>query len=240
MSTIQQPSLSPAHSGTSDAAVARKPKKAATVTPKRFRKFFTPQSLHNGQTPIPRPALRHLTNGSANRKSRGLLSDLKNEKDGQDNSPIGSNQSRKRKRTLSHTPSERCQRAHTPPSEPFFLPSSQDHLESNQHSRAASFEPTDAEAESSEDESETAENVDARLSISTEPVKFYEGRSLSSGLLSRRLSDSNRRRRMAATSNHDWRHETAAFHSRVVDTYESVVNQRYTLPFCTAACNSEY
>lgn len=202
-------------------------KKPPTITPRRFKKLFTPLSKKTKKPENPRPILRRLHSASVRRNGKATDVDK-----GMDTTQL-IRTPRKRKRVEDEENEELSIPGPSTPddvSEPFVFPSSQDYCHS---SRMPSPESSEAEDDVDDDEGALHEYK------KTPPIKRYENRNLSAGILSMSLSGRRRNRRVVSSSHIDWQHEAAGFYSEATDYHNCAPNQRYALPFSTAACNSK-
>lgn len=222
----------------------KKPSKPSTVTPRRFKKFFTPVSASRGQRCVrtSRRALQNITNPPGKRKheprSLGLVSydcDLENEQHTLLKGARGS------KRKLSFASCESPPLSSPLRPDPYFLSSSQHDHGDTVWGRDWSAEPTASQRHVCgqnaivEDESETE-----RLSDQSVAIQPFHTLSRSSHILFHRLSGRSKKRE--PRSSRVWQCETASFYSSARDTYrcDSQAYWHPALPFCSASCNSEF
>jgi hypothetical protein len=229
--------------------ISRKPIKPPTVTPRRFRKFFTPKpvskihrNLHRS-----RKALQEITNPPGKQNHSPESSSLICRDDYREYIPPLLKGVRGSKRKLSFASIE------SPPvSSPLrpdstFVSSRQDRYERSIQEKGQSAERNkDRQQESDEeDAAEDEDENEAEDEIATFPfrrdaVRPFQTLSRSSNILCSRLTGRGRRKEPKSSS--IWQCETAAFYSDPKDTYVcgSQTLGHLALPFCSASCNSEH
>jgi hypothetical protein len=224
--------------------VPRKPIKPPTITPRRFKKFFTPASTSKIQRNVrtSRRALQDITNPPGKEKPSTRLSRLTGLDGDLENVSPFANEGRGSKRKLSFVSVESPLLESPLRPDLFYLPSSQDNNGASASSRKCSVEPTVFSQQES-DEEDVAEDEDAdalAANHDTRPVvRPFHILSKSSDILSSRLS--GRSRRKDPETSRIWECETASFYSNARDTYfcGSHDQTHPALPFCSASCKSE-
>ncbi|CAF9937993.1 MAG: hypothetical protein HETSPECPRED_000734 [Heterodermia speciosa] len=212
---------------------ARRPKQLPTVTPRRFKKFFTPRSSlrRNVKVGTSRQALRDITTGDSNRKSLGRRRSPKVDEVQifQDGNEIGVQSSRKRKRLHPHTPE---------PTPELSSPIKRSRAISVEHLDIA----TEAEHGSPSSSRSIYDGAEPGLA-SVRPISRWR----QDGLTGQRLQQeygglSQTRGRLHLGSGSDWQHETAGFFTRPDDSHACVnvagTEPSHAIPFCTASCNT--
>lgn len=205
-----------------------KPKKPPPVTPRRFRKFFTPRSTRQGSSAVrtSRKALQDITKPALNRKLEGqtIASFAEDTEIQEGNEPF---RSKKRKLSISSVD-------HVPQSSPLrrvtSTPLSSQENDPQEISRNTSrcqgdFEKLDHSVEST---------------LSQPKIRTYKNFGTSAAILASRIGAQNPRRKPNFHTNHEA--ETADFFSSSQDVYfcdSGGTGSSYTIPFCTASCNSE-
>ena len=230
-----------------------RPTRPATITPRRFRRFFTPRQTHGHRSVrTSRTALQNISgpalNKRVNRKRR-------NREDSENDDPVQPENPRGQKRKLSLTSADESIQSTPLRRTAFFLPSSQEipgHHEVNETSIHCSpskavdifeddvlYEEATTEDEKEGEEDDDSENESAPWTHPPRPaVRQYRTSGTSASLLSLRLS--GRRTGTEPSSSILWQQETSAFHSGPSDVYScaSLGGPAMTLPFCTASCNT--
>jgi hypothetical protein len=223
----------------------RKPIKPPTVTPRRFRKFFTPLPPSKIQRNVrtSRRALQDLTNPplisekDLIRISRGICRDGSSEK-------ISCFQrgSQGNKRKLS------CGSMDSPlQSSPLKAQSLAPVLGQSNGWLGVDYEHAQRKFVVSgrrecDQDSEVDTEVDeaAMRSDPGSAVRRYQTLSQSCRLLSNSIT--GRRRQFESKQDENWQHETARFYSKAGDSYtcETQASASYdALPFCSSSCNSK-
>lgn len=222
--------------------ITRKPIKPPTVTPRRFKKFFTPIQTSTIQQNVrtSRRALQDITNPSGKQKHSSSFSQFVGHEEDQEN--IGAfHEGRGSKRKLSFATAESPLLFSPLRPEPFFLASSQDDHVDSVCSRRCSAEPPGRQPQES-DQEDVAEDENETLVVRQrrDAVRPFNTLSRSCNILSKRLL--GRRSQREPQTSTTWQYETASFYSNSKDTYfcASQSYARPALPFCSASCNSEY
>lgn len=234
-STQEIPSSPP--SIASDAGVRRKPKKPPPVTPRSFRRFFTPRSLLNGGNNVGtvrtnRQALKALSSPAVNRLGPAFTRTLKAVGTRPEPSDLMQTPSRKRKLSFSSIGSPlqssplRKVRVRTP----------------NHDSDELDAPVRDIEVDNKIQSSPIKPLVLDRPSRPIAPVQRSRALQTSGGLFMRSVLGSRANRvTMRANAGAGWQDLTSSFYSRPSDSHtcSSSSGDRLALPFCTASCNSK-
>ncbi len=228
----------------------QRPKKPPPITPRRFRKFFTPRQLNGARTVrTSRKALRDISAPVLNRRAN-----THSQVQSKDNPELfmlltTNEQPRGRKRKLSFTCVENSLPSTPLRSPGFFPPSSQEIPE--EHGRGGAVctsSPLKAMVQASsiveideECETEVEEDDDEELPVERPPVpavKQYRRTNTSTSFLSSRLS--GRRPRKEPLKSNLWQDETANFFSLPSDVQSStsLLGHHVTLPFCASSCHT--
>ena len=228
----------------------QRPKKPPPITPRRFRKFFTPRPLNGTRTVrTSRKALRDISGTVLNRRAN-----TNNQVQFKDDPELvtllkDNEQPRGRKRKLSFPNVENALTS-TPLRSPAFFPaSSQDTPEEyGREGAVCASSPLKVMVQDlsvvevdEECETEVEEDDDDKLPIEYPPVpavRLYRTVSTSASLLSSRLS--GRRSRKEPLKSSLWQDETANFFSLPSNVHSctSMIGHHVTLPFCTSSCNT--
>jgi hypothetical protein len=222
----------------------RKPKKPAPVTPRSFRRFFTPRSalgtLHNGESiRTNRRALQEIAGPALNRSGPALART--------------SDKAESRIEPQSH-----AKEVNLTPAKKRKFTSTFDNPLSSSPLRKVRVAPPIHEEPVEEEERNSYDNVIGG-NIHIEPSKFKKERTpqkltpvqpirrsailqTSGALFARSLSD--RRSKVTIRSSNygaSWQDETSNFYSRPDDLHACINQNRdhMALPFCTTACNSK-
>jgi hypothetical protein len=222
---------------------SRKPIKPPTITPRRFKKFFTPISTTDIQQNVrtSRTALQDITNPPGKPKHPHQFPKFMGHNDDLENLPPISRGSRGSKRKLSFASVESPLLSSPLRPDQFFLSSSQGHQCESVCSRKCSAEPTKFQQEESDQEDVAEDEDEIRTSRDgRNAVRTFNTLSKSSNILSMRLG--GRSRQKEPTCSKTWLCDTASFYSNAKDTYfcGSQTYSHPALPFCSATCNSEY
>lgn len=226
-----------------DKNISRKPIKPPTITPRRFKKFFTPAKTSKIERNVrtSRRALQDITNPPGKPRHSSQLSRLIGHGDDLENIPSLLKEARGSKRKLSFDSVESPLLSSPSRPEPLFLSSSQDNPGDSGCGRNSSAEPIPLQHQDSHQE-EVTEDEDEIVTIRgrRDAIQPFHTLSRSSAILSNRLSGRNRRKE--PKSSKIWQCETASFYSNSKDTYfcGSQAYGRPALPFSSASCNSEY
>jgi hypothetical protein len=237
-------SVCPASSPTcpDDKSISRKPIKPPTITPRRFKKFFTPAKSSKIARSVrtSRKALQEITNPPGKLKHSHQLSKLIGEDDGLEQLPPLLREVRGSKRKFSLASAESTLISSPLRPEPFFLSSSQADPGDSGCRRACSIEPIPSHQQDS-DQEEFTEDEDEVGSIRgrRDAIRPFHALNKSSALLYNRLSGRNRRKEPKRSNL--WRYETVSFYSNAKDAYfcGSQTNPHPTLPFSSASCHSK-
>lgn len=205
-----------------------RPKKPPTVTPRRFKKFFTPRQT-SGAVRTSRKALQDITKPALNYKSDiQVTSSLSVFSD-----PPRTERSPKRKRRrLSASSIDQAPQSSPLKRVTFGEPSSQD------DSREEVLTKGSDRLEGDDDD--LLENFYKPI-LPQQRVKTYKNFGTSAAILASRVGTRHPGRR--TNFNIDYENETAPFFSSSQDIHfynNGGTGSSYTLPFCTASCNSEY
>ncbi|KAL9616885.1 MAG: hypothetical protein Q9160_008274 [Pyrenula sp. 1 TL-2023] len=204
-----------------------RPKKPPTVTPRRFKKFFTPRQT-SGAVRTSRKALQDITKPVLNYKSDiQVTSSLSVFSD----PPRTEGSSKRKRRRLSASSVD-----HAPQSSPlkrvtFEQPSSQD--DSRGEALAKGFDRLE-----DDDDDDLLENLHEPI-LSRRRIKTYKNFGTSAAILASRVN--TRRQGPCLNFNVDYEAETAPFSSSSQDVHfcnNGGSGSSYTLPFCTASCNT--
>ncbi|KAB8233826.1 WD40 repeat domain-containing protein [Aspergillus alliaceus] len=220
----------------SDAGVRRKPKKPPPVTPRSFRKFFTPRSMLNGGSNTSdvrtnRQALKALSSPAVNRLGPAFTRTLKAVETRPEPSDILRTPSRKRKFSFSSISSPfqssplRKVRVRHP---------IQDNEEVNVTVR-------DLEVGSEVQTSELKPHDTVKPLRQVSPIRRSQALQTSGQLFMRNVTGARANRvTIRANSGTDWQNLTSTFYSRPSDSHTcaSSTGDRLALPFCTASCNT--
>ncbi|KAE8147614.1 WD domain protein [Aspergillus avenaceus] len=220
----------------SDAGVRRKLKKPPPVTPRSFKRFFTPRSMLNGgsnsgSVRTNRQALQALSSPAVNRLGPAFTRTLKAVGTRPEPSELLRTPSRKRKFSFSSVGSPlqssplRKVRVRTPvqDDEELPVPVREFHVEHETH------------------RAETRPIKITRPSRQVPPVKRSQALQTSGRLFMRSVSGARENRvTIRSNSGADWQDLTSTFYSRPSDSYTcaSSTGDRLALPFCTASCNT--
>ncbi|KAH8429573.1 WD40 repeat domain-containing protein [Aspergillus melleus] len=227
---------SPPSIAASDAGVCRKPKKPPPVTPRSFRRFFTPRSLLNGGNsagPVRtnRQALKALSSPAVNRLGPAFTRTLKAVGTRPDPSELMQTPSRKRKLSFSSIGSPlqssplRKVRVRTPDQDADELDAPVRDIEVDYKIPSSPIKP----------------HTVARPSRQIAPVQRSRALQTSGGLFMRSVLGSRANRvTMRANSGAGWQDLTSSFYSRPSDSHtcSGSTGDRLALPFCTASCNT--
>ncbi|KAB8261050.1 WD40-repeat-containing domain protein [Aspergillus pseudonomiae] len=220
----------------SDAGVRRKPKKPPPVTPRSFRRFFTPRSMLNGGSNASdvrtnRQALKALSSPAVNRLGPAFTRTLKAVANRPEPSELLRTPSRKRKFSFSSIGSPlqssplRKVRMRTP---------IQDEEEVNVTVR-------DLEVNTEIQTSEPKPQVIAKPPRQVAPVRRSQALQTSGQFFMRSVIGARANRvTIRSNSGADWQDLTSTFYSRPSDSHTcaSSTGDRLALPFCTATCNT--
>ena len=224
-------------------------KKPPPVTPRRFKKFFTPrlQNVRRKGQPA-RKALRDLNGPALNRRS--LQEGIKESSGGSDLNSLSPIIERgpSRKRKLSFSSAISSLQSSPIRRTVFFASSSQEIHEDYEWGKATESRSISQTIDPDEDndqqdlEEEEEDNGDERPGEhrSVPPIRRYLKISTSASLLSSRLS--GRRMKKENQDSPAWQDLTANFFSASSDVHfcNSLTGSHATLPFCAASCNSKY
>ena len=222
--------------------VSKKPIKPPTITPRRFKKFFTPAKVSRYERNVrtSRRALQDITNSPGNPKHSLQLSRWISHSEDLENATPFVKEARGNKRKLSFASIESCSLLSPLGPDPFFLSSSPDICEGSVCDREL---PTNSNTIQQESDQESVAEDEDEIVIGRNrknAVRPFRTRSRSSTILFNRLS--GRGRRQEPHSSKLWQYETATFYSNAEDAYfcGSQAYGRPALPFSSASCNSEY
>ncbi|KAI1772946.1 WD40 repeat-like protein [Hypoxylon cercidicola] len=219
-----------------------KERRNPSITPRKFRRFFTPRSRVPTRISPARKALQDLAAPNLNNRyqtpapSSPLLPPTSSMGPMPDENLPDSPTQRSKRRKFHHTPdSSPCR-----PSVSFNLPPSADirpALLSPIRSLASSQENMDSDEDESDDEMELPSQ-----SVPVKRITPLTSRGLAGQLVQRELGGMPRARRSYMSfPTTDWRIDTAGFYSRPDDTHECISHETggtRCIPFCTATCNT--
>ncbi|KAL3478625.1 WD40-repeat-containing domain protein [Aspergillus californicus] len=233
-STQEIPSSPP--SIASDFDIRRKPKKPPPVTPRSFRKFFTPRSLldsgnHASSVRTSRQALRALSSPAVNRLGPAFTRTLKAVMSKPEPSDHLRTPNKKRKLSFSSitsplqsSPLRKVRvRGIVEDDEEVEVPIKDIELEV--HKQADKEEPT----------------LSVKTAARVSPVKRSRALQTSGALFMRSVMGTRANRvTMRSNSGAGWQDLTSTFHSRPDDSHTctSSSGDRLVLPFCAASCNT--
>lgn len=217
-----------------------KPRKAPTITPRSFTRFFTPKSSleRGGRIGASRQALRDITASASNRKDRRTTTKetiqfLSIDGEGT------TYQSKKRKRT-----------AHPSPETTPDLSSPLKRIR-NQSLEIAENDESATKSAGSEDEiNEALHKYGRRYGArrqTVDPIVNSKFRGSLGRCLQREIGGHSRNSwapnlRQGVNVSKDWQYETKAFLTRPEDAYTCInvgAPLEHTIPFCTASCHSK-
>jgi hypothetical protein len=216
-----------------------KPRKAPTITPRSFTRFFTPKSAleRGGRIGASRQALRDITASASNRKGR--RTPTKDTVDIREDDNKGASRISKSKKRKILDPSDFTQERSSP------------------LKRIRNQSLQIAEDESDAESAGSGEDIGEHLQRWGQPThRIHNVVEPIAGSKFRRPLGRDLRREIGAYgtigkarfSNHrlagakDWQYETTNFFTRPEDAYVCMnvaAPADHTIPFCTASCNSE-
>ncbi|KAF4210897.1 hypothetical protein CNMCM8980_003018 [Aspergillus fumigatiaffinis] len=202
----------------SDAGIRRKPKKPPPVTPRSFRRFFTPRSMLNGgngagSVRTNRQALKVLSSPAVNRLD------------------LMRTPSRKRKLSFSSVGSPLQ-------SSPLRKVRVRFPVEDGEES---GLSVRDVKTGNDAQDIEPKPVMPSKLSLPIAPIRRSHALQTSGGLYMRSvLGPRANRVTMRSNVGAGWQDMTSAFYSRSTDSHScaSYTGDRLALPFCTATCNT--
>ena len=217
-----------------------KPRKAPTITPRTFTRFFTPKSSlrRGGRIGASRRVLRDITATGANRKTRKKTEiDIGQAEPWSD--PGATPRVNKRKR-------------YTPPSPAttvdFSSPLKRVHKESLDILADHGSSEEVGKSEDEDDDSSQDGSPRAGHDAPIKPITYSRYRASLGQGLRREIGDHARVTCSPSASSritraYEYQHETASFYTKPVDAHDChniSTPSSHTIPFCTASCNSEY
>ncbi|KAA8648240.1 hypothetical protein EYZ11_006740 [Aspergillus tanneri] len=220
----------------SDAGVRRKPKKPPPVTPRSFRRFFTPRSLLDsgsnvGTVRTNRQALKALSSPAVNRLGPAFTRTLKAVGTRPDPSDLMRTPSRKRKLSFSSIGSPLQS-----------SPLRKVRVRSPNHDTDELHVPVrDVEASNKIQFSPPKPLAAPRPFRQVLPIRRSEALQTSGGFFMRSVLGAGANRvTTRANSGAGWQDLTSSFYSRPTDSHTctSSTGDRLALPFCTASCNT--
>ncbi|KAL4993302.1 WD40-repeat-containing domain protein [Aspergillus recurvatus] len=218
----------------SDARLCRKPKKPPPVTPRSFRRFFTPRSLQDSglgnAVRTSRQALMALSSPAVNRLGPAFTRTLKAAMSKPEPADPLRTPSKKRKLSFSSIVSPLQ-------SSPIRRVRVRGMLEDDEVQAPVKDIDVGAGLEGNEDKPVSP----IRASLKVSPVRRSKALQTSGALFMRSVIGSRVSRvTMRANSGVGWQDLTSTFHSRPDDSHACVSSSgdRLALPFCTAACNT--
>ncbi|KAL4893467.1 WD40-repeat-containing domain protein [Aspergillus ambiguus] len=219
----------------SDAGVRRKPKKPPPVTPRSFRRFFTPRSMLNGgsnagSVRTSRQALKALSSPAVNRLGPAFTRTLKAVAARPESSDLLRTPSRKRKLSFSSVGSPlqssplRKVRMRTPihDDEELDVPVRDLGMDADRHNELPKSLPL------------------VRQSRKVSPLQRSQALRTSGGLFMRSLQGRADRLTLRSNSGAGWQDLTSPFYSGSADSHACTnpSENRLVLPLCTASCNT--
>lgn len=236
------PSSSPLPSaGNSD---TRKPIKPPTVTPRRFRKFFTPLPPSKIQRNVrtSRRALQDITNPPPNQKDATRNSRFVDQTDdeGRDKILCLPSGSQENKRKLSFGAVESPLQSSPLKTDSFpAVPNQTDHWRSAGNDMCFR-DPSFNQKQESDQNMEVDRGIDEAASQRDREQVVRRFYTMSMGCQILSTSISGRRRPARPRDDQTWQHETGRFYSSASDSYYcgSQTNGYPALPFCSSSCNS--
>ncbi|PKX99432.1 WD40 repeat domain-containing protein [Aspergillus novofumigatus IBT 16806] len=223
----------------SDAGMRRKPKKPPPVTPRSFRRFFTPRSMLNGgngagSVRTNRQALKVLSSPAVNRLGPAFTRALKavgNRTIDNHSSDLMRTPSRKRKLSFSSVGSPLQ-------SSPLRKVRVRFPVEDGEE---LSLSVKDVKTGNDTQDVEPKPEMPSKLSLPIAPIRRSHALQTSGGLYMRSvLGPRANRVTMRSNVGAGWQDMTSAFYSRSTDSHScaSYTGDRLALPFCTATCNT--
>ncbi|KAE8157685.1 WD40-repeat-containing domain protein [Aspergillus tamarii] len=219
----------------SDAGVRRKPKKPPPVTPRSFKRFFTPRSMLNGGNTTSdvrtnRQALKALSSPAVNRLGPAFTRTLKAVATRPEPSETLRTPSRKRKFSFSSIGSLQSSplrkvRMRTPVQDDEEVHVTVRDLDVNTAMRTSEPKP----------------HVIAKPLRQVSPVQRSQALQTSGQFFMRSILGARASRvTIRSNSGADWQDLTSTFYSRPSDSHTcaSSTGDRLALPFCTASCNT--
>ncbi|GFN12612.1 WD40 repeat domain-containing protein [Aspergillus tubingensis] len=220
----------------SDVGYRRKPKKPPPVTPRSFRRFFTPRSMLDGGNSASsvrtnRQALKALSSPAVNRLGPAFTRTSKAVEHRPEAPDFTRTPTRKRKLSFSSIGS---------PLQSSPLKKVQvRHAVQNDEEVAVPVRDIQLKIESRDDD--VKPNAVTKPPRQVLPVRRSQALQSSGALYMRSLSGSRANRvTMRSNSGAGWQDLTSNFYSRPNDSHNcaNISGDRYVLPFCTAACNT--
>ncbi|KAE8342611.1 hypothetical protein BDV24DRAFT_162146 [Aspergillus arachidicola] len=219
----------------SDAGIRRKPKKPPPVTPRSFKRFFTPRSMLNGginasDVRTNRQALKALSSPAVNRLGPAFTRRLKAVATRPEPSELLRTPSRKRKFSFSSIGSLQSSplrkvRMRTPIHDDEEVNVTVRDLEVNPEIRTSEPKP----------------HVIAKPIRQVPPVRRSQALQTSGQFFMRSVIGARASRvTIRSNSGADWQDLTSTFYSQPSDSHAcaSSTGDRLALPFCTASCNT--
>ncbi|KKK20537.1 hypothetical protein ARAM_005872 [Aspergillus rambellii] len=220
----------------SDAGIRHKPKKPPPVTPRSFRRFFTPRSLldsgsHANAVRTSRQALRALSSPAVNRLGPAFTRTMKAVMSRPEPADLMRTPSRKRKLSMSSVPSPLQ-------SSPLRKVRVRYQIEEDEEVDIL-VRDIDVGVEPQGEEEKPV--PPSKIPLKVSPVQRSKALQTSGGFFMRSVSGS-RANRVTMRSNYGagWQDLTSSFYSGPVDSHActSSTGDRHALPFCTASCNT--
>ncbi|KAI4862138.1 WD40 repeat-like protein [Hypoxylon rubiginosum] len=221
-----------------------KERRNPSITPRKFRRFFTPRSRVPSRISSARKALKDLAAPDLNNRyqtpapsSPLLPSTYSDETVPDENLPDSPTTRRPKRRKFHHTPdSSPCR-----PSVSFNLTPSTDTRSATRSallSPIRSLPPSQEKIDSDSDESDDEMELPPQ-SVPLKRITPLTSRGLAGQLMQRELGGIPRRSYMSFPTT-DWRIDAAGFYSRPDDVHECISHEGggRCIPFCTATCNT--
>ena len=218
--------------------LSSKPRKAPTITPRSFTRFFTPKSAleRGGKVGASRQVLRDITAGASNRRGRRSPAKDTIQIFEDELSSIGDKRRKKRKIANSLDV--------TPRSSPLKRIR-------NQSSAEVSDSDGDTEDTACGDDVESLSQEHQRHRqepVHVRPISYSGYRSGVGRDLQREIGSYGRITKARSLNRgfggvKDWQHETTNFYTKSEDVHECdnlTKSTSHSIPFCTASCNSMF
>jgi len=222
-----------------------KEKRLPSVTPRKFRRFFTPRSLDSVASSS-RTALENITSRDASTRNISHSGPLRAFKDlqGQENSPASFARGLKR-RKLYHTPEQSPENSDAEntkyPDRGYMVGADADICYTNQNIPSSPCERALKSSNVMEGEEEQEEIPREIVKAPPKPIRRIETGGLSAQLLQLRIGGSSTPHHLSYEyPADDWQNETSSFYSKPSDVHMTtgVGGPHRVIPFCTASCNT--
>ena len=216
---------------------SNKPRKAPTITPRSFTRFFTPKSSlrRGGRIGASRKVLRDITATSANRKGQ-----RKTEQH------LGLGQAEAWSESAG-TPGLKKRKRYNPPS-PATTVDFSSPLKRIRNQSLHSLGDDETDEENDDEDASQPDSPNPSQDVLSRPDTYSKYRGFLGQQLRREVGDHARRiGTLSAGSRiietYEYQHETANFYTKPEDAHschniQSPLN--HTIPFCTASCNSKH